>query len=38
MTYATSQSGDRDAIVQTLNTYIAGGVSGKSSDMRPAFH
>ncbi|MBX3292082.1 MAG: nuclear transport factor 2 family protein [Acidobacteria bacterium] len=38
MTYATSQSGDREAIVHTLNTYISGGISGKSSDMRPAFH
>ena len=29
---------DRDAIMRTLQIYIDGGKSGKSTDMKPAFH
>lgn len=29
---------DRDAIMRTIQTYIDGGKSGKSADMKPAFH
>lgn len=29
---------DREAIKGTIQTYIDGGKSGKSDDMRPAFH
>lgn len=38
MTTASAHSGDRDAIAKVIDTYIGGGISGKSSDMRPAFH
>lgn len=38
MTQASALAGDREAIVRTLETYISGGISGKSSDMQPAFH
>ncbi len=29
---------DREAISATLQTYINGGISGRSDDMKPAFH
>ena len=29
---------ERDAVVATVQHYIDGGTSGKSADMRPAFH
>ena len=29
---------DRDAITNTIETYINGGKSGKGDDMKPAFH
>lgn len=38
MTTASAQSGDREAISKVLGIYICGGISGKSSDMQPAFH
>ncbi|MDM7922571.1 MAG: nuclear transport factor 2 family protein [Pyrinomonadaceae bacterium] len=38
MTQASAIASDRDAIARALETYISGGVSGKSSDMQPAFH
>lgn len=38
MTTASAQASDREAIVQTINTYVSGGISGRSDDMRPAFH
>lgn len=38
MTQATALAGDREAIAHTLETYIGGGISGNSSDLRPAFH
>lgn len=38
MTTASAQSGDREAIARVFETYISGGISGKSDDMRPAFH
>lgn len=38
MTTASAQSGDREAIAKVIDTYISGGISGKSSDMQPAFH
>ncbi|HMS11128.1 MAG TPA: nuclear transport factor 2 family protein, partial [Pyrinomonadaceae bacterium] len=38
MSNATAQSGDREAIAKVFETYISGGISGKSSDMQPAFH
>lgn len=38
MTQASALAGDREAIARTLETYISGGISGKSSDMQPAFH
>jgi hypothetical protein len=33
-----SSRSDYDAITRTLETYINGGRSGKSADMKPAFH
>ena len=33
-----SQSADREAIARTIETYVNGGISGKSDDMKPAFH
>lgn len=38
MTQATVLASDRDAIERLIQTYISGGISGKSSDMKPAFH
>lgn len=38
MTQASAPSGDRDAIARTIDTYVSGGTSGKSDNMRPAFH
>lgn len=38
MTQAATRTGDKDAIARTLQTYIAGGISGRSDDMKPAFH
>jgi hypothetical protein len=29
---------DRDAIARAIQTYVDGGKSGKSTDMKPAFH
>lgn len=37
MTTASAPASDREAIVQTINTYVSGGISGKSDDMKPAF-
>ena len=34
----TSSLSDYDAITRTVQTYIAGGRSGKGADMKPAFH
>lgn len=31
-------SSDRDAVERVIEPYIGGGRSGKSTDMRPAFH
>ena len=33
-----AQAGDREAIAKILQTYIDGGISGRSEDMKPAFH
>lgn len=33
-----SEAGDREAITKTIEAYVAGGKSGKSTDMKPAFH
>jgi len=33
-----TQAEDREAITRTIQTYIDGGKSGKSDDMKPAFH
>lgn len=38
MNTAPAQTGDREAITKTLQTYIDGGISGRSDDMKPAFH
>ncbi|HMO81122.1 MAG TPA: nuclear transport factor 2 family protein [Pyrinomonadaceae bacterium] len=38
MESATAQTKDREAISRTILTYVNGGISGKSDDMRPAFH
>lgn len=38
MTQAPVLASDRDAIERVIETYIRGGVSGKSSDMKAAFH
>ncbi len=38
MNNATAQSGDREAIAKAIQTYVSGGISGKSDDMRPVFH
>lgn len=38
MKSATAQTKDREAISRTILTYVSGGISGKSDDMRPAFH
>ncbi|CAN5191629.1 nuclear transport factor 2 family protein [soil metagenome] len=38
MNNAAVPAADTSAISETLQTYIAGGVSGKSGDMKPAFH
>jgi hypothetical protein len=33
-----NEARDREAITKTIETYIGGGKSGKSDDMKPAFH
>ena len=33
-----TSTNDRDAIARTIQTYVDGGRSGKSDDMKPAFH
>ncbi len=33
-----ASTGDREAIIRTIETYINGGISGKAADMVPAFH
>lgn len=33
-----NEADDREAITKTIETYIGGGKSGKSDDMKPAFH
>lgn len=38
MSNATAQVGDRELIEKTIQTYVNGGVSGRSEDMKPAFH
>ena len=38
MTTASAQSTDREAIEKAIQTYVNGGISGKGSDMQPAFH
>ncbi len=38
MSNAAAQSGDREAIAKVIQTYVSGGISGKSDDMRPVFH
>jgi len=38
MTNAAAQASERVAIEQTLRTYIEGGRTGNSADMKPAFH
>jgi hypothetical protein len=38
MSTASAPTNDREAIGRTIQTYIDGGISGKGSDMKPAFH
>lgn len=38
MSTASAQANDREAITKTIQTYVDGGISGKGSDMKPAFH
>ncbi len=38
MTTTPAQATDRDAIARVLQTYIAGGISGRSEDMKGSFH
>jgi hypothetical protein len=38
MTEISALPGGREAITKVIRTYISGGISGKSDDMRPAFH
>lgn len=38
MTQASALAGDKEAITRTIHTYVSGGISGRSDDMRPAFH
>jgi hypothetical protein len=33
-----NEASDREAITKTIDTYVKGGKSGKSDDMKPAFH
>lgn len=35
---AAAAATDRDAIASTIQKYIDGGISGRSDDMKPAFH
>ena len=38
MSQAPVLSSDREAIERVIQTYISGGISGKSGDMKAAFH
>jgi len=38
MTTSSAQMSDKEAITKAINAYVSGGVSGKSDDMKPAFH
>lgn len=38
MSNATSHVSDAEAIARTIQKYIDGGISGRSADMKPAFH
>ncbi len=38
MNNATEQKTDRESIKRVIESYVNGGISGKSDDMRPAFH
>lgn len=38
MSNATGQVSDAEAIARTIQKYIDGGISGRSTDMKPAFH
>lgn len=38
MSTASAQASDREAIENTIQTYVNGGISGKGDDMKPAFH
>ena len=38
MSDATAQMSERELIERTMDTYVKGAVSGRSDDLRPAFH
>ena len=38
MTQASAISSEKEAIERTIKTYINGGISGRSDEMKPAFH
>ena len=38
MTQASALSSEKEAIGRTIKTYINGGISGRSDEMKPAFH
>lgn len=38
MTQASALSSEKEAIERTIKTYIKGGISGRSDEMKPAFH
>lgn len=38
MSNAAALASDRDAIAATIRKYVDGGISGRSEDMKPAFH
>lgn len=38
MTQASALSSEKEAIERTIKTYINGGISGRSDEMKPAFH
>ena len=38
MTQASALASEKEAIERTIKTYINGGISGRSDEMKPAFH
>jgi len=38
MTQASALASEKEAIERTIKTYIKGGISGRSDEMKPAFH